>query len=114
MDDPKLAVYIAIENAHNAIQYGGTTVGPMVKEVISDALGILKIPSRENEIPFNARLWIDKKIYKVENYIGLDISNIKRTINYNIIIRGTGNKVISQMPEVGEWIVEGGSIILYT
>lgn len=71
MDDPSIAAYIAIENPHNAIQYGGTTVGPMIKEVLSDALGILKIPTRENEIPFDARLWIDKKIYKVENYVGL-------------------------------------------
>ena len=30
--------------------------GPMIKEVLSDALGILKIPTRENEIPFDANI----------------------------------------------------------
>ena len=114
MDDPSIAAYIAIENPHNAIQYGGTTVVPMIKEVLSDALGILKIPTRENEIPFDARLWIDKKIYKVENYVGLAKKDIKNSVNYQIIIRGSGDTIISQMPEAGESIIEGGTIILYT
>lgn len=114
MDDPSLAVYIAIENPHNCIQYGGTTVGPMVKEVLSDALEITKVERRKNEIPFDARLWIDKKIYDVPNLIGISVSNIKNTPYYQYVIRGTGNVIISQMPEYGESIIEGGTIILYT
>lgn len=86
----------------------------MIKEVLSDALGILKIPTRENEIPFDARLWIDKKIYKVENYVGLAKKDIKNSVNYQIIIRGNGDTILSQMPEAGESIIEGGTIILYT
>ena len=38
MDDPKIGVYLAIQNPHNAIQYGGTTVGPLVKEIMSESL----------------------------------------------------------------------------
>lgn len=114
MDDPSLAVYIAIENPHNCIQYGGTTVGPMVKEVLSDALGITKVSRRNNEIPFDARPWIDKKIYVVPNLIGTSVKDIKNSTHYQFIIRGTGNVVIYQMPEYNESIVEGGTIILYT
>ena len=114
MDDPSLAVYIAIENPHNAIQYGGTTVGPMVKEVLSDALGFCKIERRINEVPYEARLWIDRKLFQVNNYVGLNIKDIKLTPYYQILIRGNGHIVISQMPEFGESIIEGGTIILYT
>lgn len=114
MDDPSLAVYIAIENPKNAIQYGGTTVGPMVKEVLSDALSITKVERRENEIPFNARPWIDKKIYEVSSYIGISIKDIKSVPYYQYVIRGEGSIVLSQMPEAGESIIEGGTIILYT
>lgn len=114
MDDPSLAVYISIENPHNCIQYGGTTVGPMVKEVLSDALGITKVERRENEIPFDARLWIDKKIYDVPNLVGVSINELKNSPYYQYVIRGTGSVVISQMPEYGESIIEGGTIILYT
>lgn len=114
MDEPTLAVYLAIENAHNAIQYGGTTVGPLVKEVLSDALGITKVEPRSNEIPFLARPWIDQEIFKVSNYLGTNIETIKTNPNYQIVIRGSGNVVIAQMPEPDEWIVTGGTVILYT
>ncbi len=114
MDDPSLAVYIAIENPKNCIQYGGTTVGPMVKEVLSDSISFLNIEKRNNEIPYDARLWIDKKIYLVPSYIGMNVNKIIKKSNYEIIIRGTGNIVISQMPEANESIIEGGTIILYT
>lgn len=114
MDDPSLAVYISIENPKNCIQYGGTTVGPVVKEVLSDALSFLEINKRNNELPFAPREWIDKKIYKVPSYIGLNVNNIKYTPYYEIVIRGTGNIVMSQMPEANEALIEGGTVILYT
>ncbi len=114
MDDPSLAVYIAIENPHNCIQYGGVTVGPMIKEVLMDSFGILNIGKRSGEIPYNARPWIDKKIYTVPNYVGMKVKDIKYNSYYNVIIKGTGSVVIAQMPEENESIIEGGTVILYT
>lgn len=114
MDDPSLAVYISIENPKNCIQYGGTTVGPMVKEVLGDAIGFMNINKRTNEIPFEPRLWIDKKIYVVPNYIGLNVKDIKYSSMFDIVIRGNGNVVISQLPDVNESLIENGTIILYT
>ena len=114
MDDPSVAVYMAIENPHNAIQYGGTTVGPLVREVLSESLSFLKVKKRTDEIPYEARLWIDKKIYKVQDYTGVAIKDIQRTSNYQIVIQGNGHMVLSQMPEAGESIIEGGTVILYT
>lgn len=114
MDDPEVAVYISIENAKNAIQYGGTTVGPMVKEVMSDAINFLNIEKRENEIPYEPRLWIDLKIYDVPNYINLSVNKINKLPYFNYVIRGSGNIIISQLPEYSEKLIEGGTIILYT
>lgn len=114
MDDPSLAVYISIENPKNCIQYGGTTVGPMVKEVLGDAIGYMNINKRINEIPFEPRLWIDKKIYVVPNFIGLNVKDIKYSSMFDIVIRGNGNIVISQLPDVNESLIENGTIILYT
>lgn len=114
MDNPQVAVYISIQNPKNCIQYGGTTVGPLVKEVISDAISFLNIKANLPEIPYEPRLWIDKKIYEVPSYIGENVNKIKRLSYYNYIIRGTGNIIISQMPEVKEKLIEGGTIILYT
>lgn len=114
MDDPTLAAYIAIENPKNCIQYGGTTVGPLIKELISDSLAFLNIESRTNEIKYEPRLWVDKNIITVPSYLSQNVKQIKKTSNYEIIIKGTGNVVISQMPEPGEALIEGGTLILYT
>ena len=114
MDDPQIAVLIAIENPKNTIQYGGVVVAPMVKEVITEGFSILNIEKRDDGIPFNPRLWIDKNIYTVNDYVGLSIDKIKHEPKYQFIIYGNGSTVIAQIPEAGEKIIEGGYVALYT
>ncbi len=114
MDDPQIGIYISIQNPHNAIQYGGTTVGPMVKEVMSEALQFLKVDKRKDEIPYAPRQWIDKKLIKVPSYIGLSKKEIKQSVSYQTIIEGTGNTILFQLPEAGDVVIEGGVVILYT
>lgn len=113
MNDPQIVVYFAIKNAKNTIQYGGVTVGPMIKEAITSCFSILNIPKQSGGIPLDARYWIDKKSYLVENYIGLEKGKIIRNSKYNIEYVGEGEKVIAQIPEVGSTIVEGGTVLLY-
>lgn len=114
MDDPQIGIYIAIQNPHNVIQYGGTTVGPMVKEVMSESLQFLKIKQRENQIPFSPRKWIDKQLITIPSFIGLSKKELKPSIYYQFVIEGKGNTILYQLPEAGEVLVEGGTVILYT
>lgn len=113
MNDPQVVVYFALVNPKNTIQYGGFTVGPMVKEAMTACFSILDIPPQLNGIALDPRYWIDKKSYLVENYIGLESKSIQQNYKYNIEYEGIGNKVIAQLPEVGSSIVEGGTVILY-
>lgn len=114
MDDPSIACMIAIENPKNTIQYGGTVAAPMVKEVIMEGFSILNIEKRSDGVPFNPRLWVDKNIYTVKDYVGKTVSKIMQESNYRFIIQGDGLTVRSQIPEAGEKIIEGGYVILYT
>ncbi|MBR2891579.1 MAG: stage V sporulation protein D [Bacilli bacterium] len=113
MNDPQIVVYFAIKNAKNTIQYGGVTVGPMIKEAMISCFSILNIPKQSGGIPLDARYWIDKKSYLVENYVGLEKDKIILNNKYNIEYIGEGEKVIAQIPEVGSSIVEGGTVLLY-
>ena len=83
MNDPQIVVYFAIKNAKNTIQYGGVTVGPMIKEAITSCFSILNIPKQSSGVPLDARYWIDKKSYLVENYIGLEKGKIITNSKYN-------------------------------
>ena len=114
MDDPEVVCYIAIKSPKNTIQYGGVVAAPLVKEVLIDCYSILDIPYRNDGIEFVPRYYIDKRLFTVDNYVGLDIKKINKYTNYEIIIEGTGSKVLAQMPDAGEKIIEGGYVILYT
>ena len=114
MNDPKIACYMAVVNAKNTIQYGGVVVAPMVKEALISSFSILNIKPTTGGIPLDARFWIDKKTYIVDNFIGTEVKKLPSTTKYSFTILGNGNQIIAQMPEAGYPIVEGGSIILYT
>ena len=47
MNDPQIAIYFALVNPKNTIQYGGVTVGPIIKEALTTSFSILNIPKQE-------------------------------------------------------------------
>lgn len=114
MDDPEILIYLAIENPKNTIQYGGVVCAPIVKEALQESFQILGIESSSDGIPLDARWYIDKQIYLVDDYIGMNVKKLPNTYKYNFVIEGTGNTVISQVPAPGERLIEGGSVIIYT
>jgi stage V sporulation protein D (sporulation-specific penicillin-binding protein) len=114
MNDPEVLIYLAITNPKNTIQYGGVVCAPIVKEALQESFPILNILPSSEGISFDARDYIDKKIYLVDDYLGMKVKNLPYTIKYNFIIEGNGDKVISQVPAPGDRLIEGGSVIIYT
>ena len=114
MNDPEVLIYLAITNPKNTIQYGGVVCAPIVKEALQESFPILNILPSSEGISFDARDYIDKKIYLVDDYLGMKVKNLPYTIKYNFIIEGNGDKVISQVPAPGNRLIEGGSVIIYT
>lgn len=114
MNDPKVSCYIAINNAKGTIQYGGVVVAPIVKEVLLESLTLKEIEKQEGEIERDARWYVDKFFYTVENYVGKNVKTINYHPNYGFKIVGNGKMIIAQSPEAGEKIVQDGIVILYT
>ena len=114
MNNPEIAVYIAIDNPKNCVNYGGTVVSPLIGQVIEQSLNYLNIPrDYENQIDKNLRWFLDTPTYKVPNYIGKTKKEIKQNQFYKYIFYGEGNTVIYQSPEAGEKIKEGDTIMFY-
>lgn len=112
MNDPKIAIYVAMEKPHSLIQYGGTIIGPIINNIISDVGIYLNIDKQDSELEFEYT-WIDVKNYEVDNYIGKDIKEIKSK-HFSFEIVGDGSKVISQLPKYKEKIKEGSKVVLFT
>lgn len=111
-DDPKIIVYIAVDNAKGVTQYGGTVAAPIAKKVLESSIDILGIEKRSNEIE-REYLYTDKQYYEVPNVVGMNVKDaIKELKRFKVEYTGTGDKVIYQSPSTGEKVYEGETIRL--
>ena len=111
-DDPKIVVYVAINNPKKTVQYGGVVSAPIAKNILTDAINALGIERRENtgEKKYN---WDDKKYYTVENVIGKSPKEAQNILSkYNIEYSGSGNIVIDQSPKAGTRLEEQSKVRL--
>ena len=112
-NDPKVVVYLAIDNPKGITQYGGTVSAPIVKNIMEDAIVALDIEKQEGGTEKEYQ-WYDKKYYTVDNVVGLTKKEAASSLkNFSVEYSGTGNAVISQSPEAGSRIAEGSSVRLY-
>lgn len=114
MNDPELVCYIALNHPINSIQYGGTVVAPIVREVLIECINILDLKKQEGGYELEIRYFIDKNRYKVESYLNQKTALVKRNPYYTIEIIGSGDTIIMQSPNPGEIIEEGNTVYLYT
>lgn len=112
-NDPKVVVYLAIDNPKGITQYGGTVSAPIVKNILEDAIVALDIEKQEGGTE-KAYQWYDKKYYTVEDVVGLTRKEANSKLkNFSLEYSGSGNTVINQSPEAGTRIPEGEKIRLY-
>lgn len=108
IDDPQIVLYLAMDNPKNCVQYGGTTAAPIARKMFVDilpTLGVKKVTSQKEK----AYVWTDVKTFKVQNYVGLTKKEVKSD-EYGFDFIGKGDKVIDQLPRVGEKIEEGKKV----
>lgn len=105
-NNPQIVVYIAVDNAKGITQYGGTIAGPIAKNILTDAIDILKIekPKGASEKEYNVG---EKKYITIPNVIGKTKEEAGKILkDFKIIYSGTGNTVTYQSPKAGSRILE--------
>ena len=111
-DDPKVIVYIAVDNAKGVTQYGGTVAAPIAKNVLLSAIDILNIDKREDEIEREYN-YFDKQYASVPNVVGMSVDEATRNLKkFKVEYNGSGNIVTYQSPSAGEKLYEGETIRL--
>lgn len=108
MTKPKITVYFAMKKPKNCVQYGGTTVGPIIQDILLQSLPYLGVKKDYSGVE-REYTWMDTKTYEVPNFIGLKKSDVKSQY-FKFVFEGEGTKVIDQLPKVGERIKEGKTI----
>lgn len=111
-NDPKIVIYIAVDNAKGVSQYGGTVAAPLARNFLLSAIPILGLKYDSNGMS-KEYVYPDKKYYTVPDVSGLSLKEAKKKLkNFKVESEGEGN-VLYQSPSAGIDIYEGDTVRLY-
>lgn len=109
-NDPRITVLIVVDEPEGATG-GGAVAAPVAGEVIENTLTYLNVERQYND---SEKALLDVQVPSVT---GDSVSEAKTSLEedkFSVQIVGEGDKVLSQMPASGQYIPQGGVIVLYT
>ena len=111
-DDPKIVVYVAINNPKRVVQYGGVVAAPVAKTILTDAIEALDIKRRQGDSEMKYD-WDDKKYYTVKNVVGKTPKEATKILsNFVLEYSGSGDVIVDQSPKAGTRLEEGSTVRL--
>lgn len=109
-NDPQVTVLIVVDEPEGATG-GGAVAAPVAGEVIENTLTYLNVERQYND---SEKALLDVQVPSV---IGDDVSEAQSSLEndkFSVRVVGEGSKVLSQMPASGQYIPQGGVVVLYT
>ena len=111
-NDPKVVLYLAIDNPKKTALLSSYTTTPFVRKILLDMINILNIEKQPNQKEKDYE-WMDKKYYEVPNVIGMTKKEAKKKLeHFNIEFVGDGDIIIEQTPKANSRYYETGTIKL--
>ena len=111
-NDPKVVLYLAIDNPKKTALLSSYTTTPFVRKILLDMINIMNIKKQPNQALKDYE-WMDKKYYKVPNVVGMTKSEAKKTLsNFSVTLVSDGDVVVEQSPEAGSRYYETGEVKL--
>lgn len=111
-NDPKIVVYIAIDNAKGVTQYGGTVAAPIARNVMLSAIDILDIKKPEGGSEKNYQYY-EKKYATVPDVTEKTLHEAMQELKqFKVEYTGNGEKVSYQSPSANTRIYEGETVRL--
>lgn len=111
VDDPRIAVLIALDEPHALSNGGGALAAPVAARVIEDTMEYYGIERQYK--PEEA----EKMLLPVPKLVGRKAQNAVPSLaeqGFAAKIMGEGEKVLSQYPQEGEILPRGSTVLLYT
>lgn len=111
-DNPKIVVYVSIDNPKGVTQYGGVVAAPIAKSILETAISVLDIESSEEAMPREYN-WNDVKYQKILDVTGMTVEEAKKILKgYHLEYSGEGENIIYQSPSGNSYVKEGGTVQL--
>ncbi|WP_326974585.1 penicillin-binding transpeptidase domain-containing protein [Caproicibacter sp. BJN0012] len=110
-DDPQIAMLVFYDEPHGSSYYGSQVSGPVFLKTMTEVLPYLGVEP----------VYTDEEMKKLDaqapNVTGLTIAEAKNKVfqaGLTSQFYGSGEKVVSQVPEPGKSIPKGGQVVLFT
>ena len=111
VDDPEIAMLIFFDEPQGSNYYGGSVAGPVFAKIMSEVLPYLGIEPKytQEELSQLDGVAPDVVTHDVEQ-AQTEVENA----GFDAIVYGDGDTVLSQIPEPGGTIPQGGNVVLFT
>lgn len=109
-NDPKITVLIVVDEPQGA-SGGGAVAAPVAGEVIEKTLTYLNVERQYND---SEKALLDVQVPGVTGKAVDEAVSSLENDNFSVKVVGDGDTVLSQMPASGQYIPQGGIIVLYT
>lgn len=110
-NDPEIVCLIMLDEPQVDNKYGGTIAAPLAGEIIENTLNYLGIEKQYTE---DEKPEVSIEIPDVRDKTVKDAKSAISEINMIYKVKGSGDKVIDQLPKPGTMMHENSTIILYT
>lgn len=110
-NDPKVALLVYFDSPIGSQYYGSQVAAPQFANMMSELLPYLDIETQYNSEELKA---LDTT---ASSYVGMSTSEAKAKVaedGFEVIVKGSGDKVVSQVPAADSRIPQGGKLVLYT
>lgn len=111
IDDPEIAVFVMLDEPMSGRYYGSAISAPVASKIMADIMPYLGYEPQYTEEE------LSKISVSVPDAKGMEISAARERITsaglaYKVV--GNGANVLRQLPEAGNSVYNGGTVILYT
>ena len=110
-NDPEIVCLVMLDEPQVENKYGGTIAAPLAGEIIENTLNYLGIEKQYTE---GEKPEVSTEIPDVRDKTVKDAKTAISDINMIYKVKGSGDKVIDQLPKPGTMMHENSTIILYT
>ena len=111
-NDPEYVVYIAVDGAKGATQYGGSTSAPIARNIFNGIINLYNIEPTSDGMP-REYFWYETKYTTVPDVRGMSLKEAKTLLNgFKLEYSGSGDTVIFSNPVGGKRVKEGSIVKL--
>ena len=110
-DDPQIAMLVFFDTPSGEAYYGSQVSSPVFINIMTEVLPYLQIKTNYSEANLK---YLDSS---AGDYTGLSVEEAENKVKqdgFTCTVKGSGSKVIDQLPAISSKVSAGGNVVLYT